>query len=304
MSHTFFQQSKKKISFATCTRYPEISDRLISRDDLLAEHLISNYDVQITGCPWNDPDIQWDDFDLVIVRSTWDYCQHIGEFRAWLKKLDNIGASVQNSLDVINWNVDKKYLLDLQRKGVKTIDTVYVSSNVQLKDIMVEKNWQEVVIKPSIGCDSYRTFKVPSVKEASLMQNEFEAMVEESECLLVQKYLPSILTKGEWSVIYLDGNFSHVVNKHPTSDFRSVTCQEGDISYIKEPPAELLEAAKGVVSVLEWKPLYARIDFLQDDDDGVFKLIELELTEPALYLGFGPQPYKYFAKAIMESLQI
>ncbi|HZU48281.1 MAG TPA: hypothetical protein VFA16_13670 [Mycobacterium sp.] len=64
---------------------------------------------------WDDPATL--NADLVVLRTTRDYSDRLDEFLVWTKRVSNL----LNAAPVIEWNVDKRYLRDLQRAGVPTV---------------------------------------------------------------------------------------------------------------------------------------------------------------------------------------
>lgn len=285
---------KKRIAFATHGGLPGLSD-----DDRLAVAELGRLGAGVEAAVWDDPGVCWARYDRVVIRSCWDYHLRPGAFLDWLGRLERDGVSLWNPAPVIRANVDKGYLVDLAAAGVPVVPTVRLErgEGADLAGLLSERGWEEAVVKPSVSASAFRTRRV-RYEDAAAVQAELEEMLKASG-VLVQRFLPEIQTRGEWSFIFLGGEYSHAVLKRPkTGDFR-VQEELGGSSFLERPAPALVGQARAVAATIPIPWLYARVDGVEIE--GVFTLMELELIEPLLFLGWHPQAPARLAEAILES---
>ena len=230
---------------------------------------------------WTDPAVDWAAFDAVIVRSTWDYFDRPDEFRAWV---DRVGAEARvfaNPPDLVVWNAHKRYLRDLGERGVPVVDTQWVDAG---DSATVEH--EEGVVKPAVSGGSEGLRRVRAGER-------IDADVD----LLVQPLLASIADEGELSLLYADGELSHMVRKVPApGDIRSQP-EFGSVVTLEEPDAEARDTAATVLDAIGRVLPYARVDLVRAAD-GTLRLIELEIIEPQLYLRWDPASPARFVSAL------
>lgn len=246
---------------------------------------------------WHRQDVDWNQYDVVIIRSTWDYQNHPDRFLHCLEAIEASQAKLMNSLDVVRWNFDKSYLLDLEKQGVEIVPTcIYDHFDAQqLAAAFTHFGVDELVIKPLLSANGDDTYRVA---QANLAQQipQLHARFNQRK-LILQPYIASVKSLGEYSLFYFAGDYSHCITKTPQSDeFR---CQEehgGELKKV-EPNQALKRAAQKVLTVLPGDILYARLDFLLYQERYV--LIEAELIEPSLYFNMDPEAANRFAKALL-----
>jgi glutathione synthase/RimK-type ligase-like ATP-grasp enzyme len=285
--------TQPRIAIATCADYPELK----GDDELLCEAL------RARGCKaksvvWDGVDTAWDEFDLCLVRSTWDYHDKYGEFLAWTRQVEAVTA-LQNRAGLIAWNSDKTYLRQLANAGVPTVPTLWVErgSDIDLEQALAQRGWEEAVVKPVVDLGARNLHRVRAADEA---QEALEAVQARGDAM-VQPFLPSLESEGELSLVYIEGTFSHAVRKHPTEgDFRVQSIWGGTTTPAEAEPQHL-EIAQRALAQLNETPLYARID-LVSDLAGKPALIELELIEPNLYLSTNETAAKRLANAVVSQL--
>jgi glutathione synthase/RimK-type ligase-like ATP-grasp enzyme len=283
---------RPRIAIATCAAYPELKG-----DDELLCGALRGRGCEATSVVWDEDGVAWDEFDLCLVRSTWDYHDKYDEFLAWTRR---VGAATElhNPADLIAWNSNKRYLRGLAEAGVPTVPTLWVERGLEL-DVaaaLSERDWNEVVIKPvvDLGAKNLRRVRADEAQQAL-------ATVLERQEAMVQSFLPSLEAEGELSLIYIDGELSHSVRKRPAeSDFRVQSIWGGTMAPADPEPAHI-EVAEQALAQLDEAPLYARID-LVSDLEGHPTLIELELIEPNLYLSTAPGAVDRLADAAARRL--
>jgi glutathione synthase/RimK-type ligase-like ATP-grasp enzyme len=281
----------RRIALATYSRAP----RLAADDQLLPPALAS---LGITAEPvvWSNDSATWSDFDAVVVRSCWDYHLQFAEFLAWLARLDAEGIAVWNSSPLVRWNADKRYLLDLARRGVATIPTMIVprGRGCDVESLAIAEGWTRFVLKPTVSASGYETYALRTPLDDAA--REAIAKVTAIGDALLQPFVEEVPRYGEYSFTFIDGAFSHATLKRATpGEFRVQTEHGGSVEPVDAPRA-LVEQATHVLKVLPETPLYARVDGIARGS--AFLLMELELIEPNLFLGEASGAAERLAAAI------
>ncbi len=278
-----------KIALATCSRPTE-------RDadfDFIAS-VLRRRGAEAEAPVWNRAGIDWSGFDLVMISSTWDYHRQPDRFREWLGEVDSV-SRLQNPRPLVEWNMDKRYLAELELAGVATIPTIWTEPGSEEEALaeLAECGWEEVVIKPVIDLGAERLARV----EAGIAPRILEAL---SEPGMIQPYLPSLESEGEISLLFVAGELLHGLRKRPArGDFR-VQPQYGATHERIEPGPGVVGIAERAIAAAPGEPLYARVDLVADESGGL-RLIELELIEPNLYLDVAPTGAKAVARALLAA---
>jgi glutathione synthase/RimK-type ligase-like ATP-grasp enzyme len=268
-------------------------------DDELAANVLRQRGAWVTTLPW-DSEMDWREFDLVILRTTWDYQARLEAFLDVLEQIEASGARLYNGVAVARWNARKSYLRDLAAAGAAIVPTIYgeqLCTAAQVLESFERFGADEMVLKPLVGAsaiDAFRLRREEVVQRWEALQAAFGARP-----FLSQPLIPNVLSEGEFSLIYLDGRFSHAVLKCPKAgDFRSQEEYGGQITAVVAETG--LRAAGDTAMALAGEGLlYGRVDLVRGDD-GRFLLMELELIEPALYLRMDTQAPARFAEAILR----
>jgi|CXWL01.1.fsa_nt_gi glutathione synthase/RimK-type ligase-like ATP-grasp enzyme len=242
---------------------------------------------------WDDPGVDWSVYDAVLIRSAWDYHLKAVSFRAWLARLDFLGVPSWNPTEVVRANIDKYYLKRLEAAGVSVVPTLWVPQGARERadDLLAVRGWDQAVIKPAISAGAYRTARV----RRGAAQAALDEVLLHSDAM-VQSYLAEIAAEGEWSFIFLGGEFSHAVLKTPREgDFR-VQVEYGGRAVGRPAPPELLTQAREAAIVAPGPWLYARVDGVRRGKELV--VIEVELIEPVLYLSCAPSAAGQLASAV------
>lgn len=249
--------------------------------------------------PWTEPG-ELSGFDLILPLLTWGYQRDVPGWFAVLDRLEPEGLPIANPAKVLRWNSDKAYLAELSAAGVATVPTLIRESmsDAALASAREILESPRLVVKPPISGGADGTYLIgPSDPLPA------EAV---GQRMLVQPYLPAIAEDGEYSLFYFGGHYSHAISKHPAEgDFR-VQEQFGGVERSIEAPTDaktLAEAALAATDkLLDCGPLtYARIDMVRDGE-GTFRLMELELIEPSLFLHFAGDEGAMFAEAVVAQL--
>lgn len=268
-------------------------------DDDLALAPLAKRGVAVENVPWDRPDMNWKDYDLVVLRSTWDYQHNAEQFLATLAAIEGV-TRLENTIDVVRWNMPKTYLRDLDAKGVPVVPTLWrVSLSAgELLPLFDAAGSNEVVIKPVVSANSQGAYRLDRAAAAA-RAGEIEAYFA-NRPLMMQPFERGILEEGEFSLIYFNGEHSHSILKVPKSgDFRVQEEHGGDIRAIV-PDARLLAAGDAAMRAIGRQLLYGRVDLVRSGDK--FRVMELELIEPAIYLRMDPGAPDRFADAVMTLL--
>ena len=288
----------RRVALVTYTELPELTD-----DDRLLVAALARRGATAEPVVWSDPDIEWGSYDLIVVRSCWDYFLRPGEFFSWLARLETERARVLNPLPVLRWNARKTYLRELESHGVLIVPTRWLShgDTTSLAAIRRETGWSALVIKPAISGSAHETWRSSAGDEAR-DDGRLREMTSRGD-VLVQPLLEEVPAAGEWSVVFLDGVFSHAVLKRARDgDFR-VQIEHGGTFEPLLPPADVIEQAAFALQAapLDGEPaLYARVDGCVID--GRFVLMELELIEPVLFLGTSVDAEQRLADALVARM--
>lgn len=225
---------------------------------------------------WNDPDADAGQFDLCLLHSCWDYYRDPASFLAFVERAD-AGGRILNAPSVVRWNHHKAYLHDLQECGVPIIPTVWINrgDRVSLGEILEEQGWDDVVVKPSVSASSFRTmrFRAGETVEGEKFLGE---LVRDRDAM-VQRYIHGGDNPTETSLIWIDGAFTHAVQKAPR--FHGGHEETSDALPVPKDCAALGARA---LDCVDESLLYARVDIMTDAS-GELLLSELELIEPSLY---------------------
>jgi hypothetical protein len=295
------------VVFATCKDRP-----LITADDALAAQAVqASGDTDVVAIPW-DADANWEQFDAVIIRSTWDYFRRIGEYREWLEDLNANGGHLLNPPAVAQWNAHKSYLRELAAQDVAIVPTFWFDKDAEvgIKEVLQSGGWDKAVIKPTVSCTAYETWITSTEELTNQAHRQRLTELLRGGAVMVQPFMNEITSKGEWSLILFNGTYSHAVIKRPKrGDFR-VQAQFGGTWEVAHPSDDLVRQAEHVLAVAAnltatEHALYARVDGLESDKDGRFLLMELELIEPVLFFGADPASApRRFANALQQRMQI
>jgi hypothetical protein len=271
------------IALVTCRQLPDLDPD----DRLLRDALGDAAAVAI----WDDPAVDWDAFDVVLLRNPWDYIVRRDAFLAWAER---IGPRLRNPPEVVRWNTDKRYLGELTGAGLPVVPT----SVVTVGDPLVAP---PLVVKPAVGAGSIDAARHADHESAAAHVARLQAA---GHVVLAQPYIAAVEEAGETALIYLDGAYSHAIRKGPllgpgTERDASGLFASEDISPREPSPAERAAGERIMAWVAErFGPLlYARVDLLPGDEPA---LLELELTEPSLFLAHAPGSAERLARAVLE----
>jgi glutathione synthase/RimK-type ligase-like ATP-grasp enzyme len=252
--------------------------------------------------PWDAPDADWAAFDLVVIRSTWDYTWRTAEFLAWAERCGKL-TRLANPADVVRWNTDKRYLGDLAAAGVPVVPTRYLDpGNPPAADDLPAA--ADFVVKPTYGAGArFAARYTPAERHTALAQ--VARLHAEGLTAMVQPYLTRIDVSGERALQFYGGRLVHASRKRavlsPGTPYDADKVAHPDLRPWTPSAAELAVAERALAAVPGGAGLlYARVD-LVDGDDGDPRVMELELVEPNLFLWLHPESVPTVARAILTA---
>jgi len=275
------------VALATCAEVPEVDE-----DGPALVEALRARGLEPVAAVWDDPAVDWSRFELVVLRSTWDYAERREEFLAWIDGLPR----VVNAPEVVRWNTDKRYLGDLADAGVPVVPTTFLEPGAAL-----EPPGERFVVKPRISAGGRQAASYEA-HELELARRHLESLHAAGRSVIVQPYVEGIDVVGEAALIWLGGAFSHAVTKsallRPGQRPGSTLYLEETIA-AREPSAAELTVGEQALAALPFDATglaYARVDLLPAADGPV--VLEVELTEPSLFLGYEPAAAERLADAI------
>ncbi|MFJ6984399.1 MULTISPECIES: RimK family alpha-L-glutamate ligase [unclassified Streptomyces] len=252
---------------------------------------------------WDDAGADWAAYDLVLIRSTWDYSWRAAEFTAWAERCAKV-TRLANPASVVRWNTDKRYLGDLAAAGVPVVPTRYLAPGDPLgPDVLPERG--EYVVKPTSGAGArYAARYTPDGRDDAV--RHLARLREEGLTAMVQPYVRSIDAVGERALQYFGGRLLHASRKRavlaPGTAFDADKVAHPGLESWLPTAAETALAARALAAVPDASGLlYARVD-LVDGDDGAPLVLELELVEPNLFLFLHPESVRQVVAGVTAAL--
>ena len=268
----------------------------VLREDELVINALKEKNLSVVKKDWNDSIFDWETTRSILFRSTWDYFDKFELFKKWFNKTKNKCLMI-NSTETIEWNIDKHYLLDLQEHQIPIPNSEFIKrgSSIDLSLLMQKKNWNEIVVKPTISGAAKNTYRL---KEEEIIQfgPTWEKLIYKED-FIVQEFQNNVITKGEVAMIVIGGKFTHaVLKKAKEGDFRVQDDFGGSIA-IYNPSEEMVKLAEKCTRILTPIPSYARVDIIWDNL-GELAVSELELIEPELWFRLNPNAAQKLAQHV------
>jgi hypothetical protein len=273
------------VALATFAGFPDLFD-----DDRLLLGPLAALGVDATPARWDDPEVSWSSYDLVVVRSTWDYTLRREAFLQWAAAVPRL----LNPYDVLAWNTDKRYLGQLAAAGVPVVPTTFLAPGEQY-----DVPSYEHVVKPTVSAAARDTRRFGAGEDSSA---HAVALLRADRTVMVQPYQAAVDEAGETALLFFAGEHSHGVRKGPVLVPTLSNPHDVEITLRRASAAELEVAAAALAAVPWPEPLlYARVD-LVPGADGSPLLMELELTEPCLFLNQSAGAAQLLAAAVRSRL--
>jgi glutathione synthase/RimK-type ligase-like ATP-grasp enzyme len=247
---------------------------------------------------WNDPAVDWSAASITVLRSTWDYHAAHDAFLAWADNVDR-RTRLHNPPALIRWNSHKSYLLDLERAGLPVVPTRILRAGdaVDARTLAAGFACERLVLKPAVSLDGHGVFagRAGDAETDSVLHGLLT-----SGDVVVQPFVAGVVERGEISVTFIEGVACHAVRKRPAAgDFRVQTRLGGSVEPSSMPGAAAVIGERALATLAD-APLYARVDLVEDA--GGFRITELELIEPSLFMSFAPRTADVLAQAILRRI--
>jgi len=283
------------VALATAAEVPDLDAEGQSLIQCLQE-----LGVRAVPAVWSDAAVTWSDFELVVVRSTWDYPTRATEFLTWADRV-SCTTVLLNPAALLAWTTNKSYLRSLEAAGVPIVPSAILNPGA---DAEHEYLGQEHVVKPTVSAGSKDTLRLgPDEGRRSIQHTQ--SLLDQGRGVLIQPYLSDVDTSGETALVYVDGVFSHATSKAAILRRGAGPVQglfaEEELSPRTATGAELDVGARAMAAVPSEDgrpPLYARVDLLPTAAGPL--VLELELAEPSLFLQYHDGAALRLAHAIRE----
>jgi len=285
-------------------------------DDQIAVDDLRKHGFQVEPVFWGCPVQSLERFDLIIIRSPWDYMESSAlrqNFLDWIDSLEQLKTPVYNPPALMKWLVDKHYLQDLHASGVNIVPTVYVERNgeIDLAELIMKKG--QFILKPCISASGVGLLHIKTEEDAKTHQKEINEGLK-SNAYMLQDFIPEITSQGEWSLIFIGGQYSHAVHKKPKRGSILIHAEQGGTLSFISPKDEIVNFAKAAfqkvlpafeksVGIKFSDPdpiLYLRLDIIETSSGMV--LSECEGVEPELFFRANPNAKTLFRKALESRL--
>lgn len=299
-----------KIGFVTCQEslltqfFPTAAEPdfispepLFTPDDYIAVQELRSHDHEVRAIVWGSKPETFNDLDLIIVRSPWDYA-HTEEkklnFFAWLESLAHAGLPVANPPSLMRWLLDKHYLHEIATHGVQVIPTQYFEAGSKLDLTSIFNSHGPIVLKQCISAGGSGLFFIDSDEAAGTHQNEFNNLIR-TNAYMLQPFIPEITTHGEWSLTFFGGHYSHSILKKPRENSILIHADHGGSLHFPVSPSlavinfahhvhqQIIPAFKHATGLAcnDSQLLYMRVDVIETENGPL--LIECEGVEPELF---------------------
>lgn len=277
----------------------EYNSNILLEDQLVIDAL-KDEGLAVERKSWSDSNFDWNNTKQVLFRSTWDYFDRYTEFSKWLSEVST-KTILLNSQKIINWNIDKHYLSELQEKGVHICETHFIEkgTTTTLSELHKQLNWEKTVLKPCISGAARHTYKL-DLNNLKKHEAVFQKLIAR-EAMMLQPFQKNILTHGEYSFVIINGKYTHAVQKiAKPGDFR-VQDDFGGTVHVYDPSTQEITFAENAVNACIEKPMYARVDVIIDNNNKL-AISEIELIEPELWFRNNQKAAIALAKEVKKML--
>jgi hypothetical protein len=279
---------------AVATSAGDDFDEEIDPDAQLLLDALGDVDIDGELCVWDDPSVAWNDYDMVVIRSTWDYTKDRSGYLEWARALPKLF----NPYSIIEYSTDKHYLDDLKSRGYRIIPTTFC--DVGERPEFPDSNF---VVKPTVGAGSMDADKY-EVGEHGAAAAHVARLHDSGRDAMLQPYVASVDEVGERGLVFIDGAFSHAIRKgamlHVDQLDRHSLFRLEQVSLADAEPDAVTFAESVMSEPLFNGLLYARVDLVQMPEG--WAIMELELVEPSLFLSYKAGAATRLASAINDRL--
>jgi len=293
--------SPPRVALAASPQFPDLFE-----EGPLVLHALEDVGLDARTAVWSDPALDWSAFDLVVANGAWDNIHHPVAFLDWADRVAAAGVPVVNPPATLRWNLDKRYLRDLEAEGVPTVPTRWVEADRPFDPSALDFPAGEIVVKPSVSGGGYRTARYEPHEHEAARAHAAE-LVGSGRTVMIQPYQPAVDDTGEVGLIFLGGAFGHAIHKDPmirrgVGALDSLIANQVVTSATATPP-QLVVGRKAVAAAerLLGPTTYARVDIVERSD-GEPAVLELELLDPVLFFVEAPESAAAFARVLRERI--
>jgi glutathione synthase/RimK-type ligase-like ATP-grasp enzyme len=282
----------RKIGFVTCAEHRDLVD-----DDLILAAALERRGAKVVPLVWTETAPEATGCDLLLLRSCWDYHLRPEAFLSWVNEASRY-AYLVNSAEIVRWNMDKRYLRDIEEHGFAVPKTISIAKggSADLPVVLCTSGLDAVVVKPAISLSAFETYLVQA-DEAETFTGRLNQLLLTRD-MLVQEFIAEIASEGEWSITFIGGEFSHAVKKLPKAgDFR-VQHEYGGSAERASPSELMVNTAEGILRRFAPQAVYCRADVVECAEE--VTLMELELIDPVLHFELAPEAAERMAELLLR----
>ena len=288
-----------KIALATCSNLPEWEV-----DDTPFHRELQSSGFEVRHPVWDDPSVCWSDFDVCLIRTTWDYSEKQMAFREWIQQVST-QTKLLNPPSSVLWNLNKEYLFELSEKGIPIAPSI-LWNPIQPIETIIEKlstlQSDMLFCKPVVGASAIHTLRFHKERDLHRLIDHCRTV---NQPMIFQPYISTVEQEGEVSLIYFGNQFSHAVQKIPVhGDYRVQDDYGASDRPFVHISKELFELSDKVIKTIPRDLLYVRLDYLNIGDftTNDWVINEVECIEPSLFFRHSREAAKNFVKALQEYL--
>lgn len=273
----------------------------LNADDRLLHDALAGRGLDVEPAVWEDPHYAWDETRMLVIRSAWDYAFRRDAFLEWARRAA-AAAPMWNRLELVEWNTHKRYLCDLERRGVATVPSVVLERgrNVDLGALLAARGWRRAVVKAAVAQAGRYALRVDAATNLPRAQAHLDRLLPHEDMLL-QPYVESIAVTGEVSLVVIDGEVTHAVRKRAKGEDFRVHSDHGGSETVEDPSPEDVAVAEAAVAGVA-PVLYARVDVVAAPDGRPW-VMEFEVVEPELFLRYSADAVARLARSIERELE-
>lgn len=276
---------------------PDWYKQQILLEDSLLMAALEHRGLKARRVDWARKDFDWSSARFAMFRTTWDYFHRFAEFSEWLERVSE-QTTLINPLELVRWNMDKHYLRDLDKRGVRITPTRFVEAGeaITLAELHAETGWEKTVLKPAVSGAGRHTYRLDGSNLAAHEPIFRELLAKEA--MMLQPFQEKVITEGEKALMVMGGQFTHAVLKTAKPGEFRVQDDFGGTVHPYTPTPEEIRFAESAFAVCYPQPLYGRVDLITDNE-GRLAVVELELIEPELWFRFHPPAAGVLADALL-----
>jgi glutathione synthase/RimK-type ligase-like ATP-grasp enzyme len=284
----------KKLGIITCTKFPDLYEY-----DKDIKQLLSDEGFETEIVIWDNPELRIEDYDIMLMRSAWDYYYKPYQFKDFLERVKSSGIKCFNPAEVMLENMHKFYLKKIKEWGFDIIPTMFFKKDedININEVLSFMDGKSFIVKPAISAASFMT-KLFDKETEELHQHIKEITIDRD--ILFQKFIPEIQELGEYSNIFFSNGYKYSVQKMPVSGDYRVQNTYGGVYKQIEVPEIVKQTAQRLADKYLSQCLYVRVDGVLHNNK--FLIMEVEMIEPDLYMNIIPEAKREFIDSIKENI--